>query len=299
MKIFETFECLGQILSNSLCQFLNHESIALQNLHPSYESWKRTPLYLFSWQNINFAQKKPVKMKTLDTYVCSGQNLWNCLCKFWNAIPLQILYPSSVSWKIIPLFFFSSNNIHFAQKEPIKMKIFETFECSGKNLSNFLHQFWNDKSIPLQILYPSSVSWEIIPLYLFSSNNIYLAQKEPIKKKIFETFECLGQILSNSLCQFLNHESIPLQNLYPSSVSRKTTPLYFFSWPNIYFAQKKPVKMKTLDTYVCSGQNLWNFLCQFWNAIPLQILYPSSVSWKIIPLFFYSSNNIHFASMGA
>ena len=27
---------------------------------------------------------------------------------------------------------FSSNNIYFAQKEPIKMKIFETFNCSGQ-----------------------------------------------------------------------------------------------------------------------------------------------------------------------
>ena len=32
--------------------------------------------------------------------------------------------------------------------------------------------------------------------------NTYFAQKEPIKVKIFETFECSGQNLSNSLCQF-------------------------------------------------------------------------------------------------
>ena len=58
-----------------------------------------------------------------------------------------------MSWKIPPLYFFSSNNIYFAQKESIKVKILETFECSGQNLSNSLCQFWNDKSIPLQILY--------------------------------------------------------------------------------------------------------------------------------------------------
>ena len=60
------------------------------------------------------------------------------------------MYLSSVSWKIIALYFFISNNIYFAQKQPIKMKIFETFECSGQNLSNSLYQFWNDKLIPLQ-----------------------------------------------------------------------------------------------------------------------------------------------------
>ena len=45
---------------------------------------------------------------------------------------------------------------------------------------------------------------------LFLENNIYFAHKEPIKVKIFETFERSGQNLSNSLCQFLNGKSIPL-----------------------------------------------------------------------------------------
>ena len=166
-------------------------------------------------------------MKIFETSECSGQNLSNFLCQFWNgkSIPLQILYPSSVSWKIISLYFFSSNNTYFAQKEPIKMKIFETFECSGQILSNSLCQFWNDKSIPLQILYPSSVSWKIIPLYFFNSNNIYFAQKEPIKMKIFETLERSGQILWYYLCQFWNNKSNLLQILYPFSVSWSITPL--------------------------------------------------------------------------
>ena len=130
------------------------------------------------------------------------------------------------------------------------MKIFETFDCSGQILSNSLCQFWDEKSIPLQILYPSWVSWKIIPPYFFSSNNIYLAQKEPIKKNIFETSECLGQIFSNPLSQFLNHESIPLQNLYPSSVSRKTTPLYFLA-----------VKIYTLLKRSLLKWKLWIFTC--------------------------------------
>ena len=47
----------------------------------------------------------------------------------------------------------------------------------------YICQFWNDKSIPLQILYPFSVSWKIIPLYFFSSKNICFAQKDLIKMK--------------------------------------------------------------------------------------------------------------------
>ena len=88
--------------------------------------------------------------------------------------------------------FFSSNSIYFTQKEPIKIKTFETFERTGHNLSNSLCRFLNNKSIPFQILYPSSVPLKISPLYFFSSNNIYFAHKEPIKTKIFEIFEHSG-----------------------------------------------------------------------------------------------------------
>ena len=111
---------------------------------------------------------------------------------------------------------------------PIKMKIFVTSKCLGQILSNCLGQFWNDESIPLQILYPSSVSCSIIPRYFFTSNVMYFAEKEPIEMKFFETFECSGQILSNLLCQFWNDEFIPVEVLYPSSVSWEITPLYFF-----------------------------------------------------------------------
>ena len=164
------------------------------------------------------------------------------------------MYPSSVSWKFIPLYFFSSNSIYLAQKELIKIKVSETFECLGKILSNSLCQFWNDDSIPLQIFYHSSVSWKITPLYFSSSNNVYFAQKEPIKMTIFETFECSGQILSNSLCQFWNNKSTLLQILYPSSVSWKIILLYFFSSKNVYFAHKEHIKMTIFQTFERSGQ---------------------------------------------
>ena len=128
---------------------------------------------LFNVMRDNSSVLFQLKQYTLCSKVeCSGQNVSNSLCQFWNdkAISLQILYPSSVSWKITPLYFFSSNNIYFAQKEPIKVKIFETFECSGQNLSNSLCQFWNNNLIPLQILHPYSISWKTTSLYFFSSN---------------------------------------------------------------------------------------------------------------------------------
>ena len=141
----------------------------------------------------------------------------NFLCQFWNEnlIPLQYLYHSSISWKIIPLYFYSLNNIYFARKENIKMKDFETFKCSGQILSNSLCQFWNSNLIRLQIFYPSSVWWKIMPLYFFSSNNIYFARKENIKMKIFGTFKCSCQILSKFLMPILKRKFDSSPNFVP------------------------------------------------------------------------------------
>ena len=96
-------------------------------------------------------------------------------------IPLQVLHPCSVSSKITPLYFFSSNNIYFAQKEPIKMKIFETFECSGQNSSNSSCLIRNEKSVPLQILHNSSLSWQITPLWILCSYFYKFGLKDAIK----------------------------------------------------------------------------------------------------------------------
>ena len=169
------------------------------------------------------------------------------------------------------------------------MKIFENFDFSGQNLSNTSCQFWNNKLIPLQIFHSFSVSWKITPLYTFSSSNIYFIQKESIKVNISEIFECSGQNSSNSLCQFWNNKSVPLQTLYPFSVLWKMTPLYFLSLKNIYFAEKESIKVKIFETFEYSGQNLSNSICQLWNdeLIPLQIWHPSSVSWKVTPQSHY------------
>ena len=75
---------------------------------------------------------------------------------------------------------FSSSNIYFAQNEPIKVNIFETFECSGQNLWNSLCQFRNDMSIPLEILYPFSVPWKITPRYFLAQIYNFL-KRSPLK----------------------------------------------------------------------------------------------------------------------
>ena len=84
-----------------------------------------------------------------DTFQCSGENLPNSSCHFPsnNSVFLQILQRSSMSWKITPLYSFSSNNIYFVQE--------------GQYLSNSLCQFWNNKFIP-----PNFVS-----LFSFTKDN--------------------------------------------------------------------------------------------------------------------------------
>ena len=99
------------------------------------------------------------------------------------------MYPPSVSLKITLLYFFSSNNIYFAQKEPIKMTIFQTFKCSGQNFSNSSCQLWNDKTVPLQILPNSSLSWQITPLWILSSYVFKFVLKDPINVPVLSALE--------------------------------------------------------------------------------------------------------------
>ena len=104
------------------------------------------------------------------------------------------MYPSSVSWKITRQYFFSSDNIYFTKKEPIKMKNFETFRWSGQTLSNSSCQLWHDKSVLLQILRNSSLSWQIILLWILSSYFFKFGLKDPIKIPILSGLEKICHI---------------------------------------------------------------------------------------------------------
>ena len=102
------------------------------------------------------------KSSNFDTFKCSGKNLPNFSCLFSNhwSFFLQNLHNSSVSWKIIPLYFCISNNIYFGHKEHIKTKIFfgllsarvkicEVPHLNFKTTSQFLFNFciilhWHD-----------------------------------------------------------------------------------------------------------------------------------------------------------
>ena len=60
--------------------------------------------------------------------------MWYSSCHFPNhkSVFLQILHHSSVSWKIILLYFFRSNVIFFSQKERIKVEILRILSAQVK-----------------------------------------------------------------------------------------------------------------------------------------------------------------------
>ena len=86
---------------------------------------------------------------------------------------IVMTHNTSVSFKFIHLLL----SIKGSHQSPN----FETFDCSGENLPNSSCHFPNHKSVFLQILHHSSVSWKITPLHFFRPNVRYFAQKEPIK----------------------------------------------------------------------------------------------------------------------
>ena len=131
---------------------------------------------------------------------------------------------------------------------------FDTIKCSGENFPNSSCHFLGLESVFPQILYASSVSWKINPLYFFRSIVIYFSQRGPTKVQIFETFVCLDQNSLNS-CHFWENKLVFLQIFYHFSVSSDITPLYFFSWNYTYFQQKGPLKYKFGEFHVSSRKS--------------------------------------------
>ena len=95
--------------------------------------------------------------------------------------------------------FFRSNIIYSVQKKPIKVQIFEIFECSGQHSSNSSCQFWTDKSVLLQILHHLSLPRHITPLKFMNSYIFNFREKYAIKFPIWWLSSALVKI-----CQFFH-----------------------------------------------------------------------------------------------
>ena len=145
VQIFEIFECLGQnllflmsVLNWQVNSFSNCVSFFIVIMRNSPVSFKLIHFVLFI--------KRPNESPNSETFMCSGENFLNSSWHFPNhkSVFIQILHHILVSWNITPLYFFRSNVIYFAQKEPIKVQPFQTFKCSDQNSPNSCH-FWKKK----------------------------------------------------------------------------------------------------------------------------------------------------------
>ena len=145
-------------------------------------------------------------------------------------------------------------------------------------------------------MHQSSVPSDTTPLYFLSSNIIYFGQRSQLKSKCldFRVFESkFVKFLMSVLKWHVNYSSLNFALLFivmthNSSVNLKL--IHFLLW--IKGSHQSP----SFDTFRSSGENLPNFSSLFSNqkSFFLQNLHNPSVSWKITPLYFCSSNNMYF-----
>ena len=128
---------------------------------------------------------------------------------------------------------------------------FNTFECSGQNLPNYSCHFPSNKSVFFQILQHSSMSWKITPLYFFSSDNIYFAQKEPIKVKILEPIKLKNVwyfwVLRSKFVKFLMPILKQQVDSSPNFVSlfsfmKDNSSVLFLAWTIYTLHKRSPLK---------------------------------------------------------
>ena len=95
-----------------------------------------TPIKYSSWNIIYFGQKEPIKVQffSLLSALMKIYPISHTTFEFTRSGFIQVLRHSSVSWKITPMYFCSSNLVYFGQKEPIEKK----FWVFGWKFTKFL-----------------------------------------------------------------------------------------------------------------------------------------------------------------
>ena len=118
MQIFGIFECSGQNLSNSLCQFWTGRWITIQILYYSSLSWHKTPLqilssHIFSFRQ-NYAIKVPIwRLSSALVKICKipHDNSWK-----HKPVFIQTLYRSWMKSHKTPPFLFLAETLYTFSK---------------------------------------------------------------------------------------------------------------------------------------------------------------------------------------
>ena len=94
--------------------------------HNSTENFKL--IYFLLWAKISY------QSSNFDTVECSGETLPNSSCHFASnkSVFLHILYPSSVLWKITPLYFLAQTIYTLLKKSPLKWEFLRLSSAQAK-----------------------------------------------------------------------------------------------------------------------------------------------------------------------
>ena len=104
--------------------------------------WHIVSLKFSCWNIICFGQKDPINVQffRLLGAQMKGHTIPHDSFETTRSGFIQILHHCSVSWKITPLYFFSSNLKYFGQKDPIKVKFLD-FWVVGWKFTKFLMSY--------------------------------------------------------------------------------------------------------------------------------------------------------------
>ena len=131
-------------------------------------------------------------------------------CLTFVSFFIVITHNSSVNFKVIHFLLWAKGSHESSN--------FDTFECSGQNLPNSSCHFPSNKSIFLQILHHSSISWKITPLYFLAQTIYTLLKRNPLNWKPLRLLSAhqvkicqIPYVNFETASQFLYKFCIPLQ----------------------------------------------------------------------------------------
>ena len=133
----------------------------------------------YRWNIICFGQKEPIKVQffRLLSSLMKVDPIPHAIVETTKSGFIQMLHQCSVSLKINPLYFCSSNLVCFGQKEPIE-----------KKSSDFWVVGWKFSKLLMSYLKPHvSFSLNLVSLFSVMRDNSYIwfRQKKPIKVQSF------------------------------------------------------------------------------------------------------------------
>ena len=149
-----------------------------------------------------------------------GQNVPNSSCHFskHKSVSAQILHHSSVITYNYSIFFWLKHNT-LSTKVAHQSANFYTCHCLHKNSPNSSCHFWDQKSVSLQTLHHSSVSWDVTLLCTLHLKLHMVWTKRADQSANFQTFDCRPCFKSrvNFLSNFASRFSVMTHNTYEIS----------------------------------------------------------------------------------